>query len=205
SSTPVHVLLYQAFGWEMPEFIHMPLLRNKDKSKISKRKNPTSLVWYREQGFLPEALRNFLALMGWSLGEDREVFSLEEMIENFSWDRVKTSGPVFDLQKLEWLNGEYVRAMSPEELVQRILEQPYTRRVDQPVEELLEITVLIQERIKRLGEFDEMTNFFFEREPYEPADLVPRKQEPEFAAEALSAAYGLLKDLGDWSAEAIEP
>ena len=105
SSTPKHILLYRAFGWPPPVFIHMPLLRNKDKSKISKRKNPTSLLWYRQQGYLPEALLNFLALMGWHMSDEREVFSLDEMVREFAWERVATSGPVFDLQKLDWLNG----------------------------------------------------------------------------------------------------
>ncbi|MHC4789013.1 MAG: glutamate--tRNA ligase [Planctomycetota bacterium] len=204
SSTPKHVLLYEAFGWEPPAFVHMPLLRNQDRSKISKRKNPTSLLWYREQGFLPEALLNFLALMGWSIGEDREVFSVEEMIERFSWDRVKTSGPVFDLQKLEWLNGEYVRRLPAEELLERILSGPYTRRLDEPAGKLLTITRLVQERIKRLGEFDELTNFFFEREPYEPTELVPRKHDAAFVREALPAAREALAGLDDWSAEPLE-
>jgi glutamyl-tRNA synthetase len=204
SSTPKHILLYEAFGWEPPTFVHMPLLRNKDKTKISKRKNPTSLLWYREQGFLPAALRNFLALMGWSMGEDREVFSTEEMIENFTWDRIKTSGPVFDMQKLEWMNGEYIRAMAPEKLLQRILEGPYTERVDEPAEKLLEIVKLIQERINRLSEFDEQTNFFFEREDYDPEELIPRKQDAAFARDALDATRQKLETVEDWTAEPIE-
>ncbi len=204
SSTPKHVLLYQAFGWHLPTFIHMPLLRNQNRSKISKRKDPTSLLWYREQGFLPEALLNFLALMGWSTGDDREKFSLQEMVQSFAWNRVKTSGPVFDMQKLEWLNGEYVRSMSAEELLERILAEPYTRRVDQPAEKLLQVTRLVQERIKRLAEFDEATGFFFEREPYEAADLIPKKHDAAFVRDALPAAHALLKDLDDWSAEPLE-
>src|SRR6266567_606320 len=112
SSTPKHVLLYQAFGWEPPIFMHMPLLRNADRSKISKRKNPVSLEYYERQGYLPEALLNFLALMGWSMSDDREVFSINAMIEEFSFDRVNLGGPVFDLQKLEWLNGLYIRQLA---------------------------------------------------------------------------------------------
>ena len=111
SSTPKHVLLYQAFGWEPPQFIHMPLLRNADKSKISKRKNPVSINYYRDAGILPEALLNFLALMGWSFGEDREKFTLAEMIEVFSWDRMSLGGPVFDLDKLTWLNEQYIHEL----------------------------------------------------------------------------------------------
>jgi len=204
SSTPKHVLLYEAFGWEQPVFIHMPLLRNQDRSKISKRKNPTSLVWYREQGFLPEALLNFLALMGFSPGDEREVFGLDEMIERFSWDRVKTSGPVFDMQKLEWLNGEYIRAMPAEQLLERVLAEPYTRHVDAPADRLLGIAGLVQERMKRLAEFDQMAGFFFEREPYEAEDLVPRKHSPGFVREALAAAQSLLEEPAEWSAESLE-
>jgi glutamyl-tRNA synthetase len=204
SSTPKHVLLYEAFGWEPPAFIHMPLLRNADKSKISKRKDPTSLLWYREQGYLPEALLNFLALMGWSLGEDREVFSIDEMVGAFSWERVKTSSPVFDLQKLDWLNGEYIRALSPEQLLERLLAEPFTRQVDRPAEFLLKIVRLAQERLKRLAEFDDLTAFFFAREPYEPVDLIPRKEDGAFVRTSLTAARGALDGVDDWTAGPME-
>ena len=113
SSTPKHLLLYDWLGWERPAFAHMPLLRNTDKSKISKRKNPAArLTWFREQGYLPEALVNFLALMGYSLPDNREVFTFEEMVETFDWARVNTVGPVFDLDKLHWLNGHYIRELA---------------------------------------------------------------------------------------------
>ena len=108
-STPKHILLYEAFGWEIPKWIHMPLLRNDDKSKISKRKNDTSLEFYNKEGYLKEAILNFLALMGWSLGEDKEIFSIEEMIENFSFDKISLGGPVFNVTKLRWLNRSYMK------------------------------------------------------------------------------------------------
>ncbi len=127
SSTPKHVLLYKAFGWEVPRFWHMPLLRNLDKSKISKRKNPVSLVYYRESGYLPQALLNFLGLMGGGMpaggtgtGDDKaanlaaEIFTLEQMLERFVFEKISLGGPVFDLTKLKWLNGEYIRALTPE-------------------------------------------------------------------------------------------
>src|SRR5262249_25952618 len=120
SSTPKHVVLFQGFGWPEPEWIHMPLLRNADKSKISKRKTPVSLDYYRDTGILPECLLNFLGLMGWSIGGDREKFTLAEMVEGFSFDRISLGGPVFDLEKLSWLNGNYIRELEPHDLVRRL-------------------------------------------------------------------------------------
>src|SRR4051794_16303025 len=129
SSTPKHLLLYDWLGWERPAFAHMPLLRNTDKSKISKRKNPAArLTWFQEQGYLPEALRNFLALMGYSLTDGQEVFSFDEMVASFDWARVNTVGPVFDLDKLHWLNGHYIRELPAEEMAERIL--PYLVQAD---------------------------------------------------------------------------
>ncbi len=204
SSTPKHIILYDAFDWDPPVFIHLPLLRNKDKTKISKRKNPVSLDYYREEGYLREAMLNFLALMGYSLQEDREVFSLEEMIDEFTWDRVKTSGPVFDTEKLDWLNGEYIRALEPAELVERLLAEPYTEHTDEDTEKLVEIVKLIQERIEKLSEFDQATNFFFEREDYDPELLVPKKQSPELALEILNYMQETFQNIDDWGTETLE-
>ncbi|MFP4176994.1 MAG: glutamate--tRNA ligase [Candidatus Brocadiia bacterium] len=204
SSTPKHKLLYEALGWDAPVFVHLPLLRNKDKTKISKRKNPTSLNWYREEGYLQEALLNFLALMGYSLEEDREMFTVEEMIEEFTWDRVKTSGPVFDREKLDWLNGEYIRELDPEELLGRILAEPYTEHTDENAQKMLEIVKLIQERIETLTEFDESVNFFFEREPYDPELLIPKKQEAEFALEIVRALKDTFQRVEQWETDTLE-
>jgi glutamyl-tRNA synthetase len=121
-SLPLHHELYKAFGWEEPVFAHMPLLRNKDKSKISKRKNPTSLLWYRDAGFLPEAMLNFLSLMGFSMPGDREKYAYPELLKEFSLDRINLGGPIFNLEKLVWLNGEYMRSMTPESLASRLVE-----------------------------------------------------------------------------------
>jgi glutamyl-tRNA synthetase len=109
NSAPKHQLLYEYFGWEMPQLCHMPLLRNPDKSKLSKRKNPTSINYYRRMGFLPQAVTNYLGRMGWSMPDEREKFSLVEMMEAFDVQRVSLGGPVFDLEKLTWLNGVYIR------------------------------------------------------------------------------------------------
>src|SRR5581483_3910639 len=122
ASTPKHILLYDWMGWERPAFAHMPLLRNADKSKISKRKNPAArLTWFVEEGFLPEALRNFLGLMGYSLPDGQEVFTFEEMVASFDWDRVNAVGPVFDVEKLRWLSGHYVRELAVEDLAARLV------------------------------------------------------------------------------------
>jgi glutamyl-tRNA synthetase len=155
SSTPKHVLLYQGFGWEQPGWYHMPLLRNLDKSKISKRKNPVSINYYRDAGILPQALLNFLGMMGWSFGDDREKFTVEEMIANFSWDRISLGGPVFDLDKLNWLNQKYLQTMSDGELVDALLSWRLSR------EHLAKIVPLARNRIQRLDEFIPLTEFFF--------------------------------------------
>jgi len=118
ASTPKHIQLYRAFGWDEPEFIHMPLLRNQDKTKISKRKNPVSLNWYRDEGYLKEGLVNFLGLMGYSFGENKEIFSLQEFIDNFNIDNVSVGGPVFDLVKLGWVNNQHMRMKDLGELVE---------------------------------------------------------------------------------------
>jgi len=159
SSTPKHVLLYQAFGWEIPVFAHLPLLRNPDKSKISKRKNPVSIDFYRREGYLPEALLNFLALMGWSMPNSQEIFSKEEMIKNFTFDRVGTVGPVFDIQKLNWLNGEYIRKLKNQVLARRI--EPLSKY---DYEKIIKVLPLIKDRLKKLSEFDNLTSYLLEKE-----------------------------------------
>ncbi len=166
SSTPKHVLLYDWLGWQRPAFAHMPLLRNTDKSKISKRKNPAArLTWFLEQGYLPEALRNFLALMGYSQPDGEEVFTFEDMVRDFDWHRVNPVGPVFDLDKLNWLNGHYVRELSVEDLAGRITDH-LVRRGQLPAEPtaeqralVLAATPLVNERMQVLSEAEGMLAF----------------------------------------------
>jgi len=208
SSTPKHLLLYQAFGWEAPIFMHMPLLRNADRSKISKRKNPVSVEFYERQGYLPEALVNFLALMGWSMPDDREVFRLDEMIEEFSFDRVNLGAPVFDLQKLEWLNGIYIRQLSPEELTRRLhqqVAQPKARRLDDAAY-LREITPLLQERLPTLGDFHAMAAFFYDtRLAYDKTLLIPKGRNARDTARILTEVSEVLqRDVGPWQESTLE-
>ncbi len=202
SSTPKHLALYAAFGWEPPKFFHMPLLRNADKSKISKRKNPVSLDYYRDAGFLPEALVNFLGLMGFSIGDNREKFTLDEMIAAFDWAKVSTGGPVFDLEKLGWLNGLYIRDLSPEGLIQRIrgwrLSDEMMRR----------LVPLVHERIRRLDDFIPAIEYFLSGDlDYTSAlaDLVPKTRDAAATAEALSGLAEELDVLRPFTVATIEP
>jgi glutamyl-tRNA synthetase len=189
SSTPKHVLLYQAFGWQPPIFMHMPLLRNTDKSKISKRKNPVSLEYYERQGYLPQALCNFLALMGWSMPDDREVFSLDDMMKEFTFERISLGGPVFDLQKLDWLNGMYMRQLSTSELAQHLYAQVITPKVQRLTDMayVQAITPLLQERLRTLGDFHDMAAFFYDVPlVYDLALLIPKGKNPRDTAKTLA-------------------
>jgi glutamyl-tRNA synthetase len=182
SSTPKHMQLYKSFGWQVPEWVHMPLLRNADKSKISKRKNPVSLDYYRDAGFLPEALLNYLGTMGWSIAGDREKFDLAEMVTAFSFDRVSLGGPVFDLVKLSAMNADYLRALPDAEIVQRLRAW---RLSDARLQALVP---LVRERMQRLDEFLPLTDFFFSGDlDYAPVakELLPKERTPKQVADLL--------------------
>jgi glutamyl-tRNA synthetase len=212
SSTPKHVLLYGAFGWDLPRFWHMPLLRNTDKSKISKRKNPVSLIYYRQAGFLPDAMLNFLGLMGGGMAHATEqeivskgldtkladVFSIVEMLERFDFKRISLGGPVFDLVKLKWLNGEYLRRQSPEEFFQSLRATIFSDSY------LREIAPLVQTRIETLAQFGDMADFFFRDDVQPTPDVfVPKKRTLEdtlaFGAEMLTAL-----ETSEWGTESID-
>lgn len=188
SSTPKHVILYDAFGWEAPEWIHMPLLRNPDGSKISKRKQPVSIDYYHDIGILPEALLNFLALMGWSFGEGREKFNLDEMIENFAWEKISLGGPVFDTEKLAWLNGAYIRDLSPDQLLERL----HAWRLNDDF--LKQVVPLLHERMRRLDEFIPAAAFYFsgDLDYTGVSELVPKKRTPAETAKMLGRVLEIL-------------
>lgn len=154
NSAPKHILLYQYFGWEMPVLIHMPLLRNPDKSKLSKRKNPTSIGYYKRMGFLPEALINYLGLLGWSMPDEREKFSIAEMIEHFDIQRISLGAPVFDAQKLAWLNGRWIREeLDDDAFADRLAEWALNK------DHLMQFVPLIKERVDIFSEVVPMTSF----------------------------------------------
>ena len=167
-STPKHIQLYKAFGWEAPEFIHMPLLRNDDRSKISKRKNPVSLIWYKEEGYLKEGLVNFLGLMGYSYGDGQEIFSLQEFKDNFNIDKVTLGGPVFDLVKLGWVNNQHMKMKDLGELTRLTIpffvQEGYLANEnvsDKEFETLKKIVAIEREGAKTLKEIAKNSKFFF--------------------------------------------
>lgn len=194
NSAPKHKLLYEYFGWDMPILCHMPLLRNPDKSKLSKRKNPTSITYYKDVGVLPEALINYLGRMGYSLPSEAEKFSLDEMIKSFDIKRVSLGGPVFDIEKLYWLNGEYLRAMSPEQLKAKILAWASDD------DKLTAIAKAIAPRINVLSDAVNWAGFYFQNLPNVRAeDFTHKSLDDETLLEILYLATWQLEALPEWS------
>ncbi len=169
-STPLHVTLYEAFGWDAPKFAHLPLLRNADKTRLSKRKNDTSVDSYREQGILPEALLNYLGTMGWSMPDGHEFFDLEDMIDNFSFNRVSLGGPVFDLKKLRFFNAKYLRdILSLEEVAERVEPLLKEKRLTWEDEDyLLDVIDVLRPRAETLMDFTAHDYFFRDDFTYSP-------------------------------------
>jgi glutamyl-tRNA synthetase len=209
SSTPKHLLLFDWLGWDRPAFAHMPLLRNVDKSKISKRKNPAArLTWFQEQGYLPEALLNFLGLLGYSLPSGEEIFSLADMSATFDWTRVNTVGPVFDLEKLGWLNGHYIRELAAADLGARLV--PFltaTGLYDGSPEHIamLEGAVpLIQTRMAVLSECSALLQCLFVDEDAFVIEDSAREKSLVDAGPVVTAAADALEGLLEWTTEAIQ-
>jgi glutamyl-tRNA synthetase len=199
SSTPKHVLLYEAFGWDPPEFAHLPLLRNPDKSKLSKRKNPTSILYYRQAGFLPEALINFLGLMAYSPADGDETFTLQKMAETFELDRVSLGGPIFDLQKLQAFNSRYLRELSCDALLQRLKIWMLND------ETLLKLTPLAQPRLNQLTDFVPLAACVFsDRLSYDPELLLKGAEDRERAPVLLRIAQWEIERMTEWNADTIK-
>lgn len=200
SSAPKHLLLYQYFGWEPPVLCHMPLLRNADKSKLSKRKNPTSIGYYQRMGYLPEAVLNYLGMMGWSMPDEREKFGLEEMIEHFDINRVSLGGPVFDVAKLDWLNGRYLREhLSEGELIQRYVEWAF-----QP-DKVAAIVPLIRQRVEKFSDVMPLAGFFFSGLPDINAnDFEHKKLSADQCKLVLQFTAWRLEHIPSWDRDTIE-
>ncbi len=200
NSVPKHVLLYDYFGWQRPVFCHMPLLRNPDKSKLSKRKNPTSINFYRDMGYLPEALLNYLGMMGWSMPNEEEMFSLQEMTSAFDIERVSLGGPIFDIDKLNWLNGRYLReSLSDEEFAQRFLDWANAN------ERLGRVVPLIKQRVERFSDVVELGGLFLAGLMDLTPDKFAHKQlDPELQKKVLQYSLWRLEALSTMDRDSVE-
>lgn len=200
SSTPKHLLLYEAFGWEPPLFMHMPLLLGRDGKKLSKRRNPTAIFYYRDAGYLPEAVMNFLSLMGYSMPEDQEIYSLDTLIAQFDFTRIGTSSAIFDIEKLDWLNQQYlIHKVPATQLWERMKEWGFS---DAFMERLMP---LVHTRIRTFGEFMELCSFFFVNHlPYTEELLTPKSLSPLQAAALLQATIWSMDEQEEWGRAGIE-
>ncbi len=199
NSAPKHQLLYEYFGWDMPQLCHMPLLRNPDKSKLSKRKNPTSINYYRRMGFLPQAVTNYLGRMGWSMPDEREKFSLADMMAEFDIQRVSLGGPVFDLEKLTWLNGVYIREdLDDDALLQALREWAFN---DAYVKQILP---QVRPRVETLSQVAPLAGHFFSGLPtLTKDDFDSVKLDDEELVKLLQFLVWRFENLPAWHKEAL--
>lgn len=221
-SMPKHLLLYEAFGWDAPEFAHLPLLLNEDRSKLSKRQGDVAVEDYLDKGYLPEALLNFVALLGWNPFADREQYDLKELIEHFDLAKVNSAGAVFNREKLDWMNGKYIRSMTPEEFAERAA--PFLENAGMimkekdgwaiaktgehlSLEDLGRLLSLEQERIKILSELPDAVAFIFEDELDYPAErLVWKKSNAADTVQRIVALIDRISGIEDtkWTLKDIE-
>lgn len=201
-SAPKHLLLFQAFDWLPPAFAHLPLVLGPDKKPLAKRHGAKDVLEYRDAGYLPEAVDNFIAFLGWSPGTDQDIFTMDQLIAAFDLSKIQASPAVANLERLEWLNGQFIRRLTADELAARLAPQmPLV-----PIDALKPLIPLVQERLRTLNEGPDMLRFFFE-EPntYRPEQLVPKGHDTAATADALMEARATLGALTDWTSESIEP
>ncbi|WP_043318840.1 glutamate--tRNA ligase [Microbulbifer sp. HZ11] len=198
NSAPKHKLLYEYFGWEMPVLCHLPLLRNPDKTKLSKRKNPTSILYYQRAGFMPEALLNYLGRMGWSMPDESEKFTLDEMLKHFDIKRVSLGGPVFDVEKLSWLNGLWIRELEDAQLADRLQQWLLNR------ENLLKVLPHAKGRMETFGDFAPLVSFLASGKlPLTEESFASNKLELDEQKKLLQFALWRLEALRSWSKDNI--
>jgi glutamyl-tRNA synthetase len=211
SNTPKHILLFRALGYPVPQFGHLPLILNADRSKMSKRKSQTAVADYIAQGFIREALVNYLALLGWGTGTEEEVLSLDEIVERFELEAVHKGGAVFDRERLEWLNGQWIRRLAPDELIDRL--RPFVEahrqagRIDRMPsdDELRALLPVVQERLPTLGAIGELAGFLWVDElAFDAATLIPKRWDAVTTRAGLEAARSTIETVGEVTFEADE-
>lgn len=198
-STPKHILLQQALGFSQPEYAHLPLLLNKDKSKLSKRQGDVSVQDYLDKGYLPEALLNFVALLGWNPGKgsEKEIYSLKELIKEFDIKNVHKGGAVFDIEKLDWINGLYIRELDDTILTEQCM--PYLKQVEPGIEFAYaqKIVAVEKERLKKLSDISEDIGFFFADPEYDRGLLLWKKVSEQQTREHLKLLFNYILDLDE--------
>jgi glutamyl-tRNA synthetase len=210
SSTPLHFLMYRAFGYTPPQYIHMPMIVGADRKKLSKRRGAISILEYRDMGYLPEALFNFLVMIGWSLDDKTEIMTRQQMIENFSLERMGKTAAAFNQEKLDWMNGVYIRNMLVDELTNRVLpfmEKELPPEVNRPldIEYVRQIVPLIRERINTLKDAATYAGFFFaDKLEYDVPMLIGKKTTADTALTALRAAAAKLASLESFNRDLLE-
>jgi len=210
SSTPLHVMLYSAFGWTPPQFAHLPMILGPDKSKLSKRHGATTVIEYREEGYLPEALFNFLALLGWSLDDKTELFTRDDLVASFTLERVGKTAAIFDKPKLDWMNGVYIRGLTPEAFAAcslPYLDHSLPASVSRPLdrEYVATVSALVQERVKVLSELGELCDFFFVDElDYAVDALIPKGMDGLQTLAALKAVREAADGDIAWDTQSLE-
>jgi glutamyl-tRNA synthetase len=205
SNTPKQVAVYQALELPMPQFAHVPMILGSDGQRLSKRHGATAVLQYRESGFLPEALTNFLALLGWAPGGDREMMTQNELIELFSLDRVNRKSAIFDMTKLEWMNGQYILKKSVDQLAEDL--RPFVKSsfsIDPPFAQLKGLTQLFQQRIKRLSDFPNETHYFFQKDIQRDADAVQKYLSSPESKSRLMTLKKSLEPVQDFNPPALE-
>ena len=203
SSAPKYNRLYKAFGWEVPTYVHCPLITDEEHHKLSKRSGHSSFEDLLDAGFVSEAIVNYVALLGWSPEDDREIFSLQELVENFDYHRMSKSPAVFDMKKMRWMNGEYIKAMNPETFYERAI--PEIRKVVTKDLNLKKIADMVKTRIEVFPDIDDMVGFFEELPEYDVSLFQNKKWKvtPEKAKKVLSDLLPLLEAQQDWSNDAL--
>jgi len=209
ANTAKQLLLCRALGFLEPEFGHLPLIFNADRTKMSKRKNPVAVTDdYRAKGFLPEALVNFLALLGWSSGTDQEIYTLNQLIKEFQIERVGRSASIFDPEKLLWMNGYYIRQLPIGDLATRcqqfISDETLIKMTKDDPEHFMHVMRLVQDRMKQLSETEELIGFFYREPKYDPHLLIAKKSDQERTKKALELAEKALTDLKKFTLDEVE-
>ena len=210
SSTPRHVLLYQALYWQAPQFAHLPMILGPDRAKLSKRHGATTITEYQEQGYLSDAMINFLALLGWSLDDRTELLSREELIKHFSLERVGKTAAIFNKDKLEWMNGVYLRKLNLEEFVQQampFLDRDLPKSVKRPFNNnyIIQVLSLVQERTKTLAEVPQLVDFFFfDKLQYDASLLLIKELDAKSTVQVIKTTLTILEEVTTWDATKLE-